>query len=388
MPESRILIFVTHPVQYHVPVWRALAARDDLAVKVFYFSDHSVRGGLDKGFGIQVSWDVDLLSGYNHEFLSRTRDFERPRSVRIEDMDALLERERPDWILIGGYTMAFERQLVRAASKHGARVAMRAEFSDLSYGKRSLLKRAARRAYLSWFYRRVDAFCYPGQGGRRHLARHGVPPDRMFFAPYCVDDQLISRGRASVSREAAREALAIAPDTFVIVLSGKLIPRKNADELLTALSQLDAIRARIGLIVLGDGELRDAFGARARSLLGDRLIFPGFVNQSQLTRFFLAADVLVMPSLQETWGLVVNEAMLHALPVIVSDQVGCHEDLVIQGETGYVYPVGNAAALANAISAMVDAPERTAQMGRNAERHIAKYSIEAAANGVAKALQS
>src|SRR4051812_24333108 len=112
---QRLSIFVTHPVQYHVPLWRALSRHPELDVTVNYFSDHSIRGGLDKGFGVPVAWDVDLTSGYESTFISRPADLDKPRSVAIPELPRVLAAQSPDWIWISGYTHAFERQLVLAA---------------------------------------------------------------------------------------------------------------------------------------------------------------------------------------------------------------------------------------------------------------------------------
>ena len=381
----KLRIFVTHPVQYHVPLWRGLAAHPALDVKVFYFSDHSVRGGLDPGFGVPVSWDVDMLSGYAHEFLAREQDLTAPASVRIPDVRALLAREKPDWVLFGGYMFGFERQLALWSRRAGARVLLRAEFSDSSYGRRSAWKAALRDATLRAFYSRVDRFCYPGRGGLRHLLRLGVPEPRCYFSPYSVDDSLIARAKAEITRESARESLGLPDGCHALLFSGKLIPRKAPLTLLDALERTPS-RDKLALIVLGDGELRREFEARARPLLGERLILPGFVNQSQLGRYFRAADSLVLPSLHETWGLVVNEAMHYGLPVLVSDGVGCHFDLVQEGVTGHVHRVGDAAQLAEHIARLSQDPARTRHMGAQAERLVSRYRMQRSLGGVLRAL--
>jgi glycosyltransferase involved in cell wall biosynthesis len=387
VPPLKLRIFATHPVQYHVPLWRALAAQPALDVHVFYFSDHSVRGGIDPGFGVPVQWDVDLLSGYRHTFLSRDADLSAPSSVRIPDVRALLAQERPDWLMLGGYMLGFERQLVLGARRAGARVLMRAEFSDSSYGRRSPWKALVRDASLRAFYTRVERFCYPGRAGFEHLLRLGVPESRCFFSPYSVDDGLIARARGELTPGAARAQLGLPPDSFCLLFSGKLIARKAPLLLADALERVPADRReRLALIVLGDGELRAQLEARARALLGPRLLLPGFVNQSQLGRYFRAADALVMPSEQETWGLVVNEAMHYGLPVVVSDAVGCHLDLVQPGVTGYVHPAGDAAALAQRILQLASDPARARRMGQAAERLVARYRVVDSARGVLRAL--
>jgi glycosyltransferase involved in cell wall biosynthesis len=381
----RLHIFATHPVQYHVPLWRALARRPELDVKVFYFNDQSVRGGLDRDFGVQIAWDVDLLSGYENTFLSRDAVLETPRAMRIDDVQGLLDRERPDWVMIAGYTHGFELQLVRECQRRAIPVLMRGEFSDLSFGPRPLVKRVVRQLYLRWFYGHIARFAVIGKGARAHLQAHGQGRKPMAFSPYSVDHSLIDAQKLGSSREQARGELGIPDDRFMLLLSGKLIPRKDPLFVLRTLEHL-AARERVGLIAIGDGQLRDEFCARGRQMLADRFISPGFVNQSQLGRYFLAADALVLPSRYETWGLVVNEAMRHELPVVVSSQVGCAEDLVDEGQTGYRYRIDDEVELASKLSKLIEDPARSREMGQNAYRRTHLYSIEASAAGVLELL--
>jgi len=381
----RLGIFATHPVQYHVPLWRALTADPSLDVRVFYFSDHSLRGSVDPGFGVPVAWDIDLESGYTHEFVSRTPDLHHPGSISIPDVKALLTQQRLDWALFSGYTYGFQLQLARNARRHGVRLLMRGEFSDGSATPRPFAKRIARSAYLRWFYRHVSRFCYPGEHARHHLLAHGVHGQQLFFSPYSVDDQLIERARSTMTRTDARRELDIPEDQFTFVFSGKLVPRKDPMAVLDAIQRMQRTE-RIGLIVLGDGELAPAVKSRAQSLLGNRALCPGFVNQSQLVRYFSAADALVLPSRYETWGLVVNEAMHYGLPVIATDHTGCHANLVCEGKTGFVYPCNRNDVLAERMQTLVDDPGLARQLGQAAREHVSQYTIAASARGVFEAL--
>jgi glycosyltransferase involved in cell wall biosynthesis len=99
--------------------------------------------------------------------------------------------------------------------------------------------------------------------------------------------------------------------------------------------------------------------------------------------------VLVLPSDEgETWGLVVNEAMLCGLPVVVSDRVGCGPDLVRDGETGLRYPCGDVEALASALAVLAADPEGRARRGRAAQELVAQYSIARAVEGTARAVEA
>jgi glycosyltransferase involved in cell wall biosynthesis len=116
--------------------------------------------------------------------------------------------------------------------------------------------------------------------------------------------------------------------------------------------------------------------------------FAGFLNQSQIAAAYAATDCLVLASDHgETWGLVVNEAMACGLPAVVSDLVGCAEDLVEPGVTGLCYPCGDTAALATCLAAMARDPAAAARMGQAAREQVEReFTIEAAAAGIRAAL--
>jgi glycosyltransferase involved in cell wall biosynthesis len=114
--------------------------------------------------------------------------------------------------------------------------------------------------------------------------------------------------------------------------------------------------------------------------------FLGFRNQTELPRFFDLCDVFVLPSRHEPWGLVVNEAMNARRAVVVSDDVGCHEDLVREGETGAIFPVGDIRALAEALERVLCAPGVRARMGIAARGRIDYFSFERDVAGLRQAL--
>ncbi len=383
--EVRIAVFATHPVQYHAALWRALASAPGVDLEVFYFSDISVRGGVDPGFGVPVSWDVPVLAGYRHRFLSRDADIRRTWGIRIEDPHGILGSGRFDWVLLQGYTHAFERQVVRAARRLGIRVLLRGEFTDATRGGR--VRSFAKKAYLRWFYSHVDRFCYLGEAAKHHLLGMGISGERMTFSPYHVDTDLFEDQFRRFSRESARVELGIPSNAAVVLFSGKFIPRKDPLLLLDALGRLDA-RGSIHAIFLGTGPLKREVAAKGCALLGKRFHAPGFVNQSELGLYFAAADVLVLPSRYETWGLVVNEAMQFGLPVVVSDRVGCRLDLVRPGKTGFVFPVGDPERLAAVLRNVVEDRDLARAMGTEARRLIEQYTPQAARDGILEAFRA
>lgn len=382
--NTRLAIFASHPIQYQVPLWRGLAAHPGLDVEVFYFSDHSVRGGVDPDFGVPTAWDVPLLDGYKHCFLSRAADLSRPHSIRVTKPMRRLRDGGFHWILVQGYTFGFDSQMVRVAKRLGIKVLMRGEFADHGV-RRGWLKRIVRDRYLRWLYAQVDAFGVIGVEARRHLLRLGVSKERLFFSPYSVDTALFETQRRSCDRTITRGRLGLTDRHFVFLFSGKLIPRKAPLLLLAALERLSE-RDRLALIVLGDGPLRETVVAGGNALLGERFIFPGFVNQSRMAEYFMAADAFVLPANYDAWGLVVNEAMQFGLPVITTDRVMCHEDLIVEGQTGYVVPADEVETLAGAMQHLLDDRRGAAAMGDEAQRRVQLYSTEASVQGLLQAI--
>lgn len=387
---TRLGIFVTHPIQYFAPMWRTLAAHPDLEPVVHFFSDHGVRESHDAGFGVPVRWDVPLLEGYEHRFVSRDGIVPQPRTLqfsRSPNADDVLEEGNFDWIMIHGYIHPFERQVLKAARRRGIPVLQRGEFSDIvSFGSsRGLAKHMVREAYLRWFYRQVSRFCYIGELARNHLRRRGVADEQMFFAPYSVDGSMFESFCEKIDGQAARRQLGIPREQTVLLFSGKMIPRKAPLLLIEALERLGA-PPTVTLVMLGSGEMYEEVVRRGQQVLGERFLAPGFVNQSQLGPYFRAADLFVLPARSETWGLVVNEAMHCGLPVVVGSNVGCHRNLILPGQTGEVFEDGDVRDLAARLASLLDRPSQLAAMGQNAKSHIANYSTQVSAQGILAAL--
>jgi glycosyltransferase involved in cell wall biosynthesis len=132
---------------------------------------------------------------------------------------------------------------------------------------------------------------------------------------------------------------------------------------------------RIMGLMVGDGPLRQACEELARTTNAP-IHFAGFLNQSKMPAAYAAADVLVLPSDGgETWGLVVNEAMASGKPCLVSDHVGCGPDLIIPGETGDVFPLGDIAALASLLGSYAERRNDLTDMGAKAEQLASKFSV-------------
>jgi glycosyltransferase involved in cell wall biosynthesis len=383
-----LAVIETHPVQYHAPVYRAVQEHFGIPVTAIYGSDFSVAGYRDAEFGATFAWDTDLLSGYASVFLSRSAPGTTPdlRTLSASGLRDALRAVNPRATMVVGYSPSFHRVAWREARALGRPVLFRGETTDVAVD-RSWAAAAMRDAALRLAYRRCAACLYIGRHSRDHFMRHGVTRDRLFFSPYCVDESTFSTGEETREdlRARGRDALGV-PDTAIVLLySGKLSLRKGLDLLIPAVSQLPAAtRADVIVALLGDGELRARMvedAARAGVVVRPL----GFRNQRELSRFYHAADLLVLPSrASETWGLVTNEALLHGLPAVVSDRVGCAPDLVTDGMTGAVFAAGSAEGLSSALQRAWPLMGRRDVRDACRER-AAGYSVLRAAEGIAHA---
>jgi glycosyltransferase involved in cell wall biosynthesis len=390
MRPTRLAILATHPIQYQCPIWRALAEDPELCVEVIFGCNAGQGRYRDEEFGRDITWDVPLTSGFPHTFLHIDASGRpvTPTYPTARGLHRHLKSFSPDVALLNAYGGLFWLQATALLRVRGVPLLLRHEASDTAQ-QRTSLKGIIRDTLLRQFYRQISGFAVIGSRARDHVERLAPANVVRVASPYCVDANFFERAAAALSpqRTALRTELGIAPDQCAFIFSGKLIPKKDPLLILTALALLPpALRDRIHLIVLGDGELSDAVARAGRDLLGPRFHFPGFVNQSEISRWFVAADCLVLPSrlgAGETWGLVVNEAFHFGLPALVSTGVGCHPDLITENVTGRTFPSGDVGAFACLLAKFAEElPGAREHYRRNTRTCIAGFNVRSAAAGI------
>ncbi len=173
----------------------------------------------------------------------------------------------------------------------------------------------------------------------------GLPDDRVTLTPYVVDNDWWLAQSAGVDRTAVRASWGAGPEDTVVLFCAKLQLWKRPSDLLRAFAKAQPERGF--LVFAGEGPLRASLHAEATTLGVDgRVEFLGFANQTQLPAIYSSADLMVLPSQYDAFGVVVNEAMFCGCPVAASDHVGAARDLIEHGRTGFVYPCGDIDALA------------------------------------------
>jgi len=385
----RLTIVQTHPVQYLAPWFRYLTARcPQIDVTVLYASrPQPAQQGT--GFDHAFEWDTPLFDGYKWTLVRESVDSDdfasgSYRGLDVSGIGAALEETRPDVILVPGWHSVSLTRAIAWARARGVPVIYRGDTNAHTgpSGWRRLLWHAKSRALLASY----DAFLSVGRRSRQFLTSHGARPARIFASPHAVDND----GFAAAAdldpdtRAAMRARLGARSQDFVVLFVGKLEGRKRPIDAVRAVA---ALGPNAVLAVAGSGPLEHDVRCEA-ARLGVRLSLLGFVNQTQLGAVYAAADCLTLPSAaDETWGLVVNEAMATGLPAVVSEHVGCGPDLVVAGQTGDVHRTGDADALAAALSRVRHAGGRLTMADACRVRANA-YGFAAASTGLVAACQS
>jgi glycosyltransferase involved in cell wall biosynthesis len=377
----RLALVTSHPIQYYAPLFRALALRFDLVV---FFAHRATASDQAKaGFGIEFDWDVSLVSGYAHEFLSNVAT--RPGLDRFWGCDTpeIGERLREgqfDGVLVQGWYLKSFLQAALAAKLLGLPVLMRGD-SHLDT-PRSALRRIAKSVVYPTFLRRFDAALYVGMRSRAYWTRYRYPPSRLFFSPHCIDAAWFAAHATAQARAELRAQLGIGSETKVVLFAGKLLPLKRPMDVVAAAALLKAGGRDLCVLVSGAGPLGKEMAAAGRSA-GVAIHILGFCNQTMMPKAYAAADVLVLPSEQETWGLVANEALACGRPIVLSDAVGSAPDLAADRSAGRVFPMGNVGALARVIADLFDSPPSTAAIAAKS----ATFSVERAVEGIVRAAE-
>jgi glycosyltransferase involved in cell wall biosynthesis len=360
----RLGVVFTHPTQHHGPLWRKLSEQPGLSVKVLYISDEN-QGSGDRDLGSSSqAWDVDLLSGYEYEYLkdlSGKVPSKQEKNVISPKLLELLTPENFDAIFMQSFVNYSYRLAAALCKLRGIPLIMQNDATIMSDGRYSRSRRIVMSILYPWMLNFADYWLSCGDHNEIHLRHYGVPDRKILRGCHPVDgerfEQSISQNQDEVS--AIRQELAWDKDTIIYGFAGKYIDRKNPFEFIEGIVKAHQRDPRVRGVMIGGGDLEQAINQRLATLQGEVLNL-GFVNQAKIPLYYAAMDVFVTTSWIDPHPLVVSEAMVSGTPPILSDRCGNwgYSDTVRHRYNGLVYPCGNADALMNAVLEMTDSEVR------------------------------
>lgn len=390
MPRRlRLAVVQSHPIQYFSPLFREVASRPDIELKVYYCSRAGLDPFVDSGFGAKYSWSTPVLGGYQAEFVPNRAWGPFSGSMWSLINPGIIGKLRAgkfDAVMIHGYNY-FTHWLVFAyCAVAGIPMLLRGE-SNLLHPRKwhvKVLKELLLRPMLKLF----SGCFYIGTANKEYFKHYGMPEAVLFHAPYSVDNEYF-RSQASELRSDSecKRSFGVNDRGPVILFAGKLIDKKQPLQLLRAFARVRAVRP-CALLLAGDGPLRPLIEDEVRRSSIPDVRISGFLNQNELPRAYAAADIFVLPSKMEPWGLVVNEAMSSALPVVTTNRVGCAPDLVRDSFNGFMIPWDDEDRLSSVIAYLVERPQLCREMGRRSSEIIEEWSVSRTADGILLGLRA
>lgn len=379
----RVALIASHVIQYQDPFFRLLAADPNIDLTVLFCSRAGAETYRDREMQTTLRWDIELLQGYRHRFL---RNFGRgsgyTRLINPGVVPALLFGPYDAAIFFMGWGTITSLMGIAACRMRGIPFFL---YGDSSFPPSGHPLRAG---FLRAMFGMAGGFLVSGKLNADYYAHYGADRRRFFLLPWAIDNERFERGSvfAPGEREAMRQRFGADDDTMLIVFSAKLLPRKDPMTLLRAVSRMRH-KDRAAVLFLGHGELREEL-ERFAAQHHLRAHFAGFLNQSELPKHYAAGDVFVLPSTYEPRGAVINEAMACGLPVIVTDRCGSIGDIVLENENAFIYPAGDADALAAQLDTLIEQPELRARMAQRSREIIAAWNYARGVEGVREALEA
>jgi glycosyltransferase involved in cell wall biosynthesis len=385
----RVLTISSHPIQYGAPLFRIMARQPKLDFQVAFCSLRGAEAGYDPEFGTNVQWDVPLLDGYKWTHIpNRGSGAEGFWAWRNTGLWKFIRQGKFDAIISHlGYMRGTFWIAYFAARSIGIPFLFGTDASSIEPRSASRAKLALKRIVWPAVFSLSGQVLTASSAGRDMMVSLGFPAARVSMTLDTVDNDWWLAQANAVDRDEARKSLGFAPHERIILFCAKLQPWKHPMDLLRAFASVGIPDAR--LVFAGDGAQRASLKKEAATLgVAGRVQFLGFVNQSQLPSLYKAADLMVIPSSYEPFGLVVNEAMLCGCPVVASDRVGAVRDLVVHDETGFVFPCGDLETLATTIRLALQDSTRLNAIKANASERIRAWSPQASAEAMVGAVEA
>ena len=384
-----MIYFLSHPIQYFSPLLKELAKKTDL--EVCYFSDVSLKLNKDAGFGTAIKWDIPLLEGYQSEFLKNWRS-SGPLTNSFFDVFnpsviTKLWKTKHKIVVVNGWSYSSNWLVFIFGKLFGKKIWMRAEnplHKELTKSPKLLfIKKIILKHILFKLF--IDKFLYIGSQNKAFYQFYGVNEEsRYIFTPYAVDNKQFQTEKLKFSKNIneLKTELQVDSDKKIILFSGKYIEVKRPLDLLEAFKMLN--NPDYLLIFVGEGKLRKQMEDYVKQNGLQNVLLTGFVNQSQISKYYAIANVFVMCSEMETWGLSLNEAMNFELPVVISSTCGSSFDLVKDGVNGYIFQKSDVNELAKKIESVLLSEENLRKMGKESLEIINQYSIDVIVENIKK----
>ncbi len=376
--KRSVLLIHNFLTPYRVPLFTELAARFDLEVwilgdvaKIREWSSDAAQDA----FKCRFMPHVGIPTG--------SRDY---RVVLNYTFPVSLARHEHDVIIVCGWDTPASVYAVHYSKLTGKPVVLWAG----STAREPNWRRTMSRPLVGNLVRRADAWLSYGTRSKDYLVSLGANADKVFRAFNTVETTQFANQSSMMEeqRDSFKNQLGIT-SKYVVFYCGQLIERKGLQDLLPGFAKLVESGVDVTLLVAGSGKCESQFRNQVKGLgLTNHVMFAGFVERDELPRYYGISDLFTLPSREEVWGLVINEALACGVPVLTTEAVGASADLMEDGVNGYVCPAGNAEALGAALLRHFSKENDLQQMQRAARESILPFTISHAADAFEQAVEA
>jgi 1,2-diacylglycerol 3-alpha-glucosyltransferase len=371
----RRLVILTEIISpYRIPLFNALAKHPGVDLHVIFLAETDPNLRQWQVYKDEIEFGYEVLPSWRKQIGSYNMLLNR-------GVGRALKAAAPHVILCGGYNYVASWQALIWAQAHETPFLLWSESNQQDLRRGQALVESLKDKFLH----RCAGFVVPGRSAREYLADRGIKEEQIFTALNAVDNSLFEKAAAEARHNSDRCRAELGLPERYILFVGRLVIEKGIFDLLSAYARLDPhLRREVGLVIVGDGSCRTELQQQAADVTPGAIVFPGFAQREQLGAYYALAEMLVLPTHSDTWGLVVNEAMACSLPVIVSRTAGCAADLVREDWNGSLVAPRDDVGLSAALRTLIGSRCVCARMGANSLELISRYSPEEWSLGIAR----
>ena len=363
--QYKIAIVAPTAFYYHAPLYRLLSDNPEIDLTVFYCSNETTREETpEEKYKTKGSInEKDLLSGYKCVFLKNFSPWSSyliwPGGLVNFGIWKEIKKGKYDAVILQAWTDLTWYLAFWACLKFRTPVLF---MTDTNLWKPTQVKwkEKVKKILLGKIlFKSATGFLAAGKANQQLYKHYGVPQEKIVTMPFVwgYEHFLSEAEKLKSKRENIRALLDIKKDDFVLLYVGRLSEEKNISDLLDSYDIIDCKNKR--LFIVGDGPLYSQLLSHIKEKNIKGVNITGFRSFEKTSEFYVAADVLVLPSRHEQWAKVVAEAMCFGLPIIASDKVGNVLDLIRDGYNGFIFPAGNIEKLSESIKKIINLPEKT-----------------------------
>ena len=314
--------------------------------------------------GLAEHYDADIFFERSYDQNRNDKYFVEDKGFVLLNTEAAMRKyqnclkciEEYDLVLAYDYTSKMGMQLMMHCICNGVPYALNC---DGAFVNKNWLKDRIKRFFVS----RASLYFCSGASARAYFLHYGADESKMHYHDFTslVESDIFNKIADSDEKNRLRQENNI-PNKTIVLTIGQFIHRKGFDILLKSWKD---VCGDAHLLIVGGGEKLDEYKAYISENSMDNVSIIGFLDKEKVFEYYRASDVFVLPTREDVWGLVINEAMACGIPVISSDMCIAGRELIEEDRNGYVVPVENAEALTKAIQILISDPEKRLKMGKN-----------------------